>query len=573
MSRTLLQIKGLNKSFGDKIIFDQADLSISEKQKIGVVGRNGAGKTTLFKMLLNQEEPDGGVIQHFNHLRLGYIPQNDPYTPDEVVIEFLERFTGKPEWECAKVASKFELKNYLSKQIGELSGGYQMRVKLAATLLQEPNLLLLDEPTNYLDLQTQILLERFLLSFNGAYMVITHDREFIKKTCQETLEVENGKLNYYPKPLEEYFEYKLEQMELAKSVNQGIERKQKQLQEFVDRFGAKASKAKAAKSKEKQIARLGNEKIEIAHSLSNIKMHIPEIEQKKGVILSIADLTIGYPDRVIASKINLDIERGDKVAILGENGQGKSTLLKTLAGTLPKISGNLEWKNNPKISYYHQHVQQDIKPNETIREYINRKVNPSITEQEILRMLSNFFFKKTELDKSTSVLSGGEKARLCLAAMFLSKSDVYLLDEPTNHLDFETVEVMAKALKKFNGTVVIISHDRTFVSIIAEKIIEVKNGTIKPYGGDYNYYVWVLEQTSNKESELIKQIETIKPLKPKGSGRELYELQKQLNKLQRQIDKLQAQKTENNISKEELIKIEQIENEWLETQEKIDALK
>ncbi|MGL4759804.1 MAG: ATP-binding cassette domain-containing protein, partial [Patescibacteria group bacterium] len=218
--KLLLQVKSLFKSYGEKVIFEDANVSIVENLKIGVIGRNGAGKSTLFKMIMGHEEPDAGEIIKTSELRLGYIPQVDPFEPEETIIGFLTRYTNKEDWECAIMAAKFQLKGeMLNKPIGDLSGGYQMRVKLTSTLLFEPNLLLLDEPTNYLDLSTLILLENFLKTFKGGFLCITHDREFIKKTCLQTMEVEHGGIVFHPEPLEDYLEFKEEQLALAESVN------------------------------------------------------------------------------------------------------------------------------------------------------------------------------------------------------------------------------------------------------------------------------------------------------------------------------------------------------------------
>jgi ATP-binding cassette, subfamily F, member 3 len=577
-NQLLLQVRDVFKNYGEKIIFEEASVSIVEKQKIGVIGRNGAGKSTLFKMIMGVEEMDKGEILHMPDLRLGYIPQVDPFTPEETVIGFLERYTGAPEWDCAKVAAQFQLKGeMLTRKIGDLSGGYQMRVKLTSTLLFEPNLLLLDEPTNYLDLSTLILLENFLKTFKGGFLCITHDREFIKKTCTSTMEVEHGKIVLHPEPLEEYLEFKEEQKALAASVNKNIELKQKQLQTFVDRFGSKASMAKSAQSKMKQIDRLDNKKIGIANALSTVRMVIPPTLTRSGVGLSIKDMSIGYPGKTIATNIRLDVEKGKKVAILGDNGQGKSTLLKTLAGTLDTIEGNSKWSPDLKIAYYAQHVHLALDPKESVEQYLRRVASPELNDSTIFMMMGNFLFKKSDTQKRVEVLSGGEKARLCLAGMFLSKSDVLLLDEPTNHLDFETVEAMGAALGEFNGTVFVVSHDRTFVNLLASEIWEVGGGNVKRVLGSYEDYVWQKEQQAENESkESAVQSSTSesvtsttnKPTKTldKQQRIRLYELQKDLKKIDRKIQNLKENdaKNEGELTKQEAL--------WLDITSKIEEL-
>ena len=495
------------------------------------------------------------------------------------LLIFLIRYSEKPEWECAKVASGFELKKErLEMKVTDLSGGYQMRVKLAGMLLTDPNLLLLDEPTNYLDLSTLILLEQFLKDFRGGFIVITHDREFLKKTCTSTMELEHGKLNLHPEPLEEYLEYKAEQEALAASVNQNIERKQKQLQTFVDRFGAKASKAKAAQSKVKQISKLETKKIGILNPYATVKMYIPPVENKQGAALECKKLTIGYPEKIVSSDITFDVERGKKVAILGDNGQGKSTFLKTIAGVLPGLGGEYKWKANLKIAYYAQHLSQSMNPEFSIEEYVRSAIDNSVRGEEIYRILGNFLFKKTDFSKKIFVLSGGEKARVYMAGMFLSKADVYLLDEPTNHLDFETVEALGQALGNFGGTVFVVSHDRTFVNLIATEIMEVKEGRIKRALGSYEDYVWQLEQHSGKnyQSSNTSVFKSEDPLSSKTiskqNQRRVYELRKEIGKLERKVEKLKNLIADGvEVDKNNGLLLETEEN-WLKLNEELEGI-
>ena len=244
---TLLQINGLSKSYGAQTILEDAGLVINERQKIGVIGRNGAGKSTLFKIIVGNEELDEGTVNVHEGTRIGYLTQHSEYEEDESVIDYLMRSSGKKDWECGKMAGSFQIKGeQLDAKVVSLAGGYQMRVKLIATLLKDPNLLLLDEPTNYLDLSTQLLLEHFLRNYKGSVLLISHDREFIKRTCNETVEIEHGKITLYPRSIEEYLVYKEEQLSRIEGLNIKTEQKKKHLQSFVDRFGAKASKASQA---------------------------------------------------------------------------------------------------------------------------------------------------------------------------------------------------------------------------------------------------------------------------------------------------------------------------------------
>jgi ATP-binding cassette, subfamily F, member 3 len=577
----LLQIRNIYKSYGEKKIFEDASVSIMEKQKIGVIGRNGAGKSTLFKMIMGLEEIDKGEVQHLPELRLGYIPQVDPFTPDETIIGFLTRYTKREDWECAKTAGQFQLKGeMLNKPIGDLSGGYQMRVKLTATLLFEPNLLLLDEPTNYLDLSTLILLENFLKTFKGGFLCITHDREFIKKTCTSTMEVEHGQIVFHPEPLEDYLEFKEEQVALALLVNKNIESKQKQLQTFVDRFGAKASMAKSAQSKAKQIAKMDDKKIGIAHALSTVKMNIPKVQDRTGNALKIEKMDIGYPDKLVAANIDIEVEKTRKVAILGDNGQGKSTLLKTIAGKLKPLAGGSKWNENLKVAFYAQHVNLALDPAQTVEGYLKECSINKTREDMIYKMMGNFLFKGGDSKKTISVLSGGEKARLCLAGIFLGEFDVILLDEPTNHLDFETVESMGAALGEFNGTVFVVSHDRTFVNLLADEIWEVQNGTVKRVLGSYEDYVWQKEQEALNQGKYDDQANEFgvevsnKPVKTldKQQKIKLFELRKDLSKLDKKIATLKGKLEEDPFDEKSISDLETTETKWLEVTAEIEEL-
>ncbi len=578
----LLQIRNIYKSYGDKKIFEDASVSIMEKQKIGVIGRNGAGKSTLFKMIMGLEEIDKGEVQHLPELRLGYIPQVDPFTPDETIIGFLTRYTHREDWECAKTAGQFQLKGeMLNKPIGDLSGGYQMRVKLTATLLFEPNLLLLDEPTNYLDLSTLILLENFLKTFKGGFLCITHDREFIKKTCTSTIEVEHGQIVFHPEPLEDYLEFKEEQVALALLVNKNIESKQKQLQTFVDRFGAKASMAKSAQSKAKQIAKMDTKKIGIAHALSTVKMIIPKVQDRTGNALKIENMDIGYGTKVVAASIDIEVEKTRKVAILGDNGQGKSTLLKTIAGKLNPLVGSYKWNENLKIAFYAQHVNLALDPAQTVEGYLKECAINKTRDELIYKMMGNFLFKGGDSKKTISVLSGGEKARLCLAGIFLGEFDVILLDEPTNHLDFETVESMGAALGEFNGTVFVVSHDRTFVNLLADEIWEVQGGSVKRVLGTYEDYVWQKEQEALRQSTSDSvasaygvEATSNKPAKTldKQQKIRLFELRKDLGKLDKKIATLKGKIEENSFDQKSVDELSVAETKWLEVTTEIEGL-
>ncbi len=598
----LLQVNEIHKAYGAVTILDAATASFGDDQKVGVIGRNGAGKSTLCRIITGHESADSGTITRNAALRLSYLEQHDTFKPGEDVLTFLMRTTRCEHWECAQMAARFQLKNeMLEAAVRNLPGGYQTRVKLAAMLLGDPNFLILDEPSNYLDLSTLILLENFLISFRGGCLVVSHDREFLKRTCDSTLEVEHGQLALYPGDIEEYFEFKEEQLAQKQAYNRGMDKKREQLQAFIDRFKAKASTATRAQSKMKQLAKLKT--IEIAHPMSTVKIPIPPVEPKAGVALTCQDLVIGYPEKDIARNIQVEIDRGKHVAVLGNNGEGKTTFLRTLAGSLQPKGGSFRWGTGLKIAYYAQHVFAVLDPEDDVYTYLSRESAEGVNRQDVLNMAGCFLFKGDDVEKKIKVLSGGERARLVLAGILLSKSHVLLLDEPTNHLDFETVEALGLALKSFSGTVVFISHDRTFVNLLASSIIEVKKGRILHYPGSYEDYVYHLEQVARgeveenddgaQEASPKADVDTVKqemaPPQKQDHKSEIKKIQKQMEKAEGRTkhytaerDRILAEMAQNPLHyskersarlKEAQIQIEKAEEEWLSLQTKLDKLK
>jgi len=588
---TLLQVNNLKKKYGHQIILDGVSFVVSDKQKIGVIGRNGAGKSTLFKIIMEMEKADTGDVITFDCTHIGYLKQEDDFLKEDTVLSYLIRESGKEEWRCSKIASQFELKNeLLNTRIKDLSGGYQMRVKLSLMLLFEPNLLLLDEPTNYLDLSTMLLLENFLKKYNGSYLIISHDRRFIKNTCKEILEIESGKAYSYDGELEDYLKFKKEKLVFSEKYNKKQEAKRRHLQQFVDRFGSKATLASAAKSKEKQIARLKT--IDIKNSLSSVVINIPNATTKKGLALRIKKLGIGYRNKAVASDIELDIDRKSHLAVLGDNGQGKSTFLKTIANELDVVDGEFHWAKDLQIAYYAQHIVTMISGDETVESFLERSAGQNRVIEEIYKMAGDFLFSQDDIKKPISVLSGGEKARLCLAGLLLHSNDVLLLDEPTNHLDFETAEALALALANSNTTIFFISHDRTFTNIVANNILEVKDGKIKRFHGNYDDYIYYLKKNSglisNTEKEVVKEVDLEYPnekAKRIMKREEQKVLKKELSRIEKKMEKLKDEKetilamfasnpTNHSIElnsrlKKIEIEIPELEDQWFEINEKV----
>lgn len=561
----LFQIRNAHKSYGDQILLDDAEATITSDAKIGFVGRNGAGKSTLLRILLGEEELDGGEVIRHPNLRVGYLRQHDPFQPGESAMDFLMRDSSQPEWKCGEVAGRFEIKgDYLFGPVGDLSGGWQTRVKLAALLLHEPNLLLLDEPTNFLDLRTQILLEHFLASFREACLIVSHDRAFLKATCEHTLDLSRGKLTLYPGKIAQFLDYQKEIREQAMRENQATLAKAKQLEKFIAKNKAGANTASQARSKQKQLDRLKLN--EIATDEKTAYIQAPVVDPRQGPAVRCENLAIGYSDHRVADDINIEIEHQQRAAIVGDNGQGKTTLLRTLVGSLDKLDGEVRWGHHCKIGTYAQHVYTTLPKNDSVLDYLEYQALPGTTQQQILAVAGSLLFRDDHVNKKIKVLSGGERARLCMAGLLLGDYNILVLDEPGNHLDVETVEALAEALLAYQGTVIFTSHDRHFMKRIATNIIEVRDGSVRNYMGDYDAYLYYI----NREiEEGEREQQSAKPSAPPAAKLnqdqksipqdEQRALRKKIKSIERKIAKLDEEK-------------KQLEAEMLTVTDQYDAM-
>ena len=540
---SLLQIAKASKRYGDQVLLDQADAVISDGTKVGFVGRNGAGKSTLLRILLGEEELDGGEIIRHPSLRLGYLRQHDPFLPGETTLEYLMRDSGQPDWKCGEIAGQFEIKGaYLDGPITKLSGGWQTRAKLTALLLSDPNLLLLDEPTNFLDLRTQILLEHFLRDYRAACVVVSHDRAFLAATCDHTLDLSRGKLTTFPGKIDAFLTFQKEKREQDERSNAAMLAKKKQMEEFIARNKARASTAKLAQSRAKALDKMEFAVIERHEATANIRA--PRIEPRKGPALRCKDLGIGYPEREIAAGIHLELDHGVRAAIVGDNGQGKTTFLRTIVDSLKPTAGEVKWGFGCKLGVYAQHVYTSLPPTFTVIDYLRSKAAFGKGDQAILDVAGSFLFRGSAIEKPVSVLSGGERARLCMAALLLSDMNILILDEPGNHLDVDTVEALAEALLDYKGTVIFTSHDRHFMSRVATCIIEVRDGHVVNYSGDYETYLYQV----NKEIDAgERELATAKAKLPgavttaRAPARKVQRTEKEIRKEQKATERTIAQ--------------------------------
>lgn len=537
----LLQLNKGYKQFGTKVLFDDAHFAVNEGEHVGVIGPNGAGKTTLFKIIVEQMQLDSGELVKSNNLRIGYLEQEAHEPLDISAEQYLESTCSVPLWELKQLGTELGLlDSHFDVPFHKLSGGYRMRMKLLSLIGREPNLMLLDEPTNYLDLESILALEKFLRNYEGAFLLISHDREFLRRTTDHTIEVESGEITKFPGNIDDYFEQKAQLRTILEAQAANQEKKRQHLQDFVDRFGAKATKAKQAQSRVKQINKM--EKIEIKDLPVRAKIKIPAPTHSGKEILHLKKAALGYPEKTVISDCNITLEKGVHLGVVGFNGAGKSTFLKSLADRLPLLKGERQLGYQVNVSYYAQHVSEELDPQKTVLECLEMAALKDITTQEILNLAGSLLFSGEAIRKKVSVLSGGEKSRVALGQLLLKRSPLLLLDEPTNHLDFDTVEALTESLRDYSGTVVVVSHDRSFIGRIATKILEIRDGHAEIYPGTYDDYLWSLEKGSLKDRFKNESSEAAKPIvksveKPAEKKDSPWEVQRKLQHQVRELNK------------------------------------
>jgi ATP-binding cassette subfamily F protein 3 len=591
MSNTpnLIQMSGGSKSFGYQKIFDEATFAINEGEHVGVIGPNGAGKSTLFKILIDEDALDNGDIIRSKALRLGYLSQHDLWGPEETGNDYLERTCTIPVWHAKSLGSDLQVpEEIFEKRIMSLSGGYRMRIKLIGLLGRDPNLMLLDEPTNYLDLETTLLLEQFLQNYEGSFLLISHDREVLRRTTDHILEVEGGEIIKFSGNIDDYFEQKELLRSQLEATAAGQAKKREAVMDFVSKFGAKASKAKQAQSRLKSLEKM--EVIEFKAIPVRAAIRIPPPPHVGKTVLKLEEADFGYAEKTVLKNVSLEILRGDHVAVLGLNGAGKSTLLKGIAGTLDPVKGKRELGYQVELAIFNQHVIEDLNPNHTVLESLEEVGREFSTSQEIRQMAGSLLFNSDAILKKIKVLSGGEKSRVSLGRILLQKVSCLLLDEPTNHLDFETVETLTQALNAYTGTLIVVSHDRGFVRRVSKKILEVSKGQVLTYPGTYDEYVWSLQQRLANE-DVTEESESVEPVKTKEKKsdpkKEVKALEKKMEQTQSEIAKLETEISElnqklmdghGNVSEmtEHMARnskaIEELEATWLEMSNQRDSL-
>ncbi len=486
----MLTVSRVTKSFGGRVLFEDASLQINVGDRIGLIGPNGAGKSTLFSLLLRQDDPDEGEVSLQRGVRCGFLPQETAAATDETVMELAAGpdADGRAEAAAKRVLAglAFREEDY-HRSARELSGGWIMRAHLARLLVAEPDLLLLDEPTNHLDLETLGWFQNYLLGYPGAILAISHDREFLNTLCRGIVEIRHRKLIRYNGNFDACLEQKKAREEQHAAAYRNQQKEIEHLQDFINRFRAKASKAAQAQDRIKQLARM--ERIEAPESDEpTVHFRFPQPPRGGQRVITLEGVRQAYGDHVIYEDLNLEVERGQRTVLVGPNGAGKSTLLKILAGLLPLEAGARTPGHNASIGYFAQHRTDALDLKRTVLEEVQSIPRP-VAEQAARNVLGAFLFRGDDVFKSVSVLSGGEKSRLALVKLLLDPPNLLLLDEPTTHLDMPSIDALIRALGPYEGTILFVSHDVHFIRAIATTVIHVQSGRLTPYAGDYAYYL------------------------------------------------------------------------------------
>src|SRR5882724_4828832 len=520
----MMTISGMTKAFGAHVLFEDASLQVNRGDRIGLVGPNGAGKSTLFSLVLGHDTPDEGEVTIERNGTMGHLPQETAPVGEETVLELatainpeiaelqrrLKLFEAGHDADSPdfhEVQARFdELGGYqlepqaktilrglafrerdFDRQLKEMSGGWVMRAHLARLLVQQPDLLLLDEPTNHLDLEALQWFQEYLKTYPGGVLLISHDREFLNQLVGSIVEIRQSQLLRYRGNYDEYLVQREAQSEQLLAAYKNQQRDIQRLQEFADRFRAKASKASQAQAKLKQIERM--DKIEAPVNESRkIKFRFPQPQRSGLKVITLKNIHHSYGSTEVYRGMNFEAERGQRIVLVGPNGAGKSTLLKLLAGVLPVQAGTRELGLNVKVGYYAQYRVEMLNPERTVVEEA-LDTPQRISEQTVRTVLGSFLFRGDDVFKSVGVLSGGEKSRLALVKLLLDPPNLLLMDEPTTHLDMASIDALIHALSSYEGILIFISHDVYFIRQLARHVLHVNNGVLTHYHGDYQYYL------------------------------------------------------------------------------------
>ena len=582
----MLNVHNLSVSFQGEYLFEEVAFMLNAGDRVGLIGKNGAGKSTMLKLLSRELKPDSGTIAADKDVRIGFLKQDIDFVKGRTILEEAYQAFGeiktleqklddihhqietRTDYESesyhnlldmlSDYTHRFDLiggylyqgetekvllglgfqRSDFDKLTDSFSGGWRMRIELAKLLLQNNDILLLDEPTNHLDIESIIWLEQFLTTYSGAVVIVSHDKMFLDNVTNRTIEISVGKIYDYPKPYSKFLELRQEirEQQLASQKNQ--EKKIQQTEKLIEKFRAKASKASMAQSLIKKLDKIDRIEVdEEDNAVMNVRFPVSVTPGK--VVLEIDDVSKSYGEKEVLSHVSLLVERGSKIAFVGQNGQGKTTLAKMIIGETD-YQGTIKLGHNVQLGYFAQNQADYLDGELTVLDTMYHAADDT-NRMKIRDILGSFLFRGDEVDKKVKVLSGGERNRLALAKMLLSDFNVLVMDEPTNHLDIKSKNVLKKALQQFEGTLIIVSHDRDFLQGLTDKVYEFKNKNIKEYLGDIDFY---LEQRAVANfREMEQQKETLStPTKAAANAEKLsFEQQKQQKAAQNKLNKIENQ--------------------------------
>jgi ATP-binding cassette subfamily F protein 3 len=602
----MLTVNNLDIHYGEKHLFKNVSARINDMDRIGLVGVNGAGKSTLLKVISNITESDPGVVNRPKRFSVAYLPQEataldsdrtiyqeaengfaealvmqqdldevnrqlaavDPGSSEfssllkqqaelQHRLDRIDIFRVQSQVEKILMGLGFSVEDF-DRPSNTLSGGWLMRLMLARLLLAMPDLLLLDEPTNHLDLESLTWLENFLQTYDGGLVIISHDRTFLDQVTTTTWEISLGRLTVFKGNYSKYVADKEVRMEVERAAYANQQSQIRQTMQFVRRFRAKSTKAKQVQSRLKQLSRM--ERIELAETEQEVSFRFPPASSSGRQALDVGSLTKKYDGKVVFENVSFQLQRGDKMAVVGVNGAGKSTLMRILAGLENQNDGNVKTGHNVKISYFGQHQAQELEPGLTALQALSA-VAGDMTVTQTRSLLGAFLFRGEDVDKKVQVLSGGEKSRLALAKMIVQPANLLILDEPTNHLDMSSQEILQEAMSQYDGTIIIVSHNRHFVNRFINKVLEIKEGRATLYEGDIEDYLY--KQKVLQEREAVVQVDEVEaaaneqPAKLKGraarqeqarirqeKSRKLNPLQNEATRIEEEISQLESRKNE-----------------------------
>ena len=583
----MISVSNVTVAYGSFVLLDGINFHISEQDKIGLVGKNGAGKSTLMKLITGEQSPTSGSIEKPGDVRIGYLPQIMEHHKghsviDEVLTVFdhlsameadVERITAqlgeRTDYESAEYAALItrlnELNDRLALETGEspqvlsrkvlfglgfkeeeltrntetFSQGWNMRIELAKILLAKPDVLLLDEPTNHLDIESIEWFEDYLKNFRGAVLMVSHDRKFLDNVTSRTVEILLGHIHDYKVPYSQYVTLRAERLAQQTAAYQNQQRMIEKTEDFINRFRYKPTKSNQVQSRIKALEKLDRIEIDETENAS-MSLKFPPAQRSGDVVFKATDITVGYPQKVVFRNANIEIKRGEKVALIGRNGEGKTTLMRVIMKELYPLEGEAKVGHNVHIGYYAQNQEDILDPQETVFGTLDRIAVGDIRTR-LRDILGAFLFKGEEIDKRVSVLSGGERARLGMACLMLSPYNVLALDEPTNHMDIRSKDILKQALKSFDGTLIVVSHDRDFLDGLVDKLYEFRDGQVKEHLGSVADFLRKRKLESLSELERKAPQPEVQPKNRPKNPEKTWGESKEIRKLKNRIDYLEKE--------------------------------